>query len=184
MNVNKSYHARNLVKVVEYMIAIVDSLYNYEQRKDKTPDQVRMLEEASKRGKHFLRQFLNSIAKYNPSLMVFAYELRMADNAEDKYTKMFLGMITPAHLSPLLKDIILANRRSETTNELVWGSPDRYKLLCGQEYQFVMKYKDGKPYVILDESATDAQPAQSDQWPMQIFNTLNNLSALCQRSYN
>lgn len=32
MNVNKSYHARNLVKVVEYMIAIVDSLYNYEQR--------------------------------------------------------------------------------------------------------------------------------------------------------
>lgn len=75
-----------------------------------------MLEEAKKRGNHFLRQFLNSIAKYNPSLMVFAYELRMADNKEDKYTKLFLSMITPAHLSPLLKEIILANRKNEATN--------------------------------------------------------------------
>jgi len=97
---------------------------------------------------------------------MFAFELRMADNKEDKYTKMFLDLISPEYLSPLLKDIILSNKRSNETNELAWASLDRYKLLCGQDFRFVMKYKDGNPYVILDEQPKDIQEPDADDWQM------------------
>lgn len=60
-------------------------------------------------------------------------------------------MITPCYLSPLIKEIILANKLDEESEKLVWSSSHRYKIYCGPDDQFVLKYKDGKPYVILDK---------------------------------
>ena len=78
-DISKNFSNRNLFGAIQKMIQIVDSISNFQQRPNKTPDQERMLNEAKVRGDNFLKNLLNNIAKYNPTLIVFAYELRMAD---------------------------------------------------------------------------------------------------------
>ena len=92
-------------------------------------------------------------------------------------------MIKPELLSNLFKEIILANKKKEDGTGLEWSGPDRYKLLCGQDYRFVMKYKDGSPYVILDEQS-DTEKPEVDQWQLDILNKLNDVSSFLNRSYN
>lgn len=84
-------------------------------------------------------------------MILLAYEMRMADTENDKYTNHFFNLITKTNLNSLLKDLVLANKKDDETKELVWASTDRYKLMAGPDFRFVMKYKNESPYVILEE---------------------------------
>ena len=169
-------------KIVERMILIVDSLSNYQKRPNITPEMQHMLDEGKKQGNAFLKNFLNKIAKSPPALYKLAFEMRMQDTEDDKYTKLFLGMINPDNLSTLMKEIIFANKKNPQGDGLVWTSYDRYKILCGADFRFVLKYKDGKPYVILEDQ--EEQRPQTDQWQMDILNKLNDVSSYFNKSYN
>lgn len=93
----------------------------------------------------------NQIVTNNALLLIFAYHLRAADNDQDKYTLLFFDMVQPASMNPLLRDIILSNKWNKDKKVHEWKSLDRYKLMCGPDFKFVMKYKDGWPYAILDD---------------------------------
>ena len=81
---------------------------------------------------------------------MFAYQLRIVDESDDRYTNKLLGYIKSENMNPLLKRIILANKRGNEPTELYWSTETQYKLTCGQAFNFVMKYEGGQPYAILD----------------------------------
>ena len=79
----------------------------------------------------------------------------MADNEDDKFTHFLFNMIDAANLNRTLKDIILANKKNKDKTALEWSSSDRFKLMSGKGFQFVMKYKDGKPYALIEDRPED-----------------------------
>lgn len=86
---------------------------------------------------------------------MFAYELRMQDEADDRFTKQLLEYIDDDNMNPLLKDIVFANKKNSDGSDLEWSNRDRYKLLCGKEFKFVMKYAFDEPYAILQEDTLE-----------------------------
>lgn len=73
----------------------------------------------------------NQIASSNCLLILFSYQLRMADNDEDKFTLFLLDMILPKNMNRTLREIILANKKNKDGTALEWVSKDRYKIMCG-----------------------------------------------------
>ena len=114
---------------------------------------------------------MNNVSSFNVELLILAYELRLADEPDDRYTLSLLGKIPPENLSPLMREIILANKKKHDGTDLEWCTFDRYKLLCGPDFSFVMKYQGGSPYAIHEEEPKDAQAKPSD-WQMRVFNNL------------
>ena len=77
---------------------------------------------------------MNSLASNFRGLFIFSFYLRLNDNDDDKYTKMFLDYIKSTNLSPLIRKIIMSNRKNEEGNDLVWSSQSRFKLMCGKDF--------------------------------------------------
>ena len=126
------------------MIELVNNIACYEEKQDRTADEERNLAEAKTRGYNYLKQLMNNvIANCLRKLIIFSYYLRLEDHDDDRYTIKFLDLIKPDNLSPILKKIIMANRKDKEGQALVWSSQSKYKLMCGKDFEFVVKYKDG-----------------------------------------
>lgn len=108
---------------------------------DKTPDQERRLQDAQTKSDKFLKAFMNHISDNNAELMILAYELRLQDKDDDKFTNIVLGFIDEEKLIPLFREIILDNKKNQD-GELSCSGTLNYRLKCGNDFNLIVKYKD------------------------------------------
>ena len=83
---------------------------------------------------------------------------------------------------PLFREIIMDNRKNDQGTDLTCSGQLNYMLTCGPEFKYVMKYKGGSPFVILNKEPQEA-PDQPQGWEFRILGAISDFANYLRNSY-